>query len=395
MQALLAGIQLKPPRLRIRIAGTNGKGSTAFMLSAALSACGMRVGLYSSPHIHHFNERIRINGCPIDQNELLAALEHLVPPALRIGASYFELATALALRYFTAKNVEVEILEAGVGARLDATTAVPADMALITPIGLDHQAWLGHSLGAIAAEKAYVTCGCQWTISAPQHPVVARVLKGFRPDIQIQGHTPLVPAIASPGRHQQINASLALAAMQQLRANVFPEIDMIAVRKVISETIIEGRMQPVRRGKQLIWLDAAHNSHAIEAIIPALMELADPFDAIFIFPRRDRDLSNSLAPLRACSRRLVTPAWMQPDSDFSYANLEDAMREELGRLQDGRFLVLGSFHAVSAAANWLSNENPGQEGITTNFTDTHQNDKTDQRTAQQSGGQAKRVTDDR
>jgi len=135
--------QLKQPKLRIRIAGTNGKGSTAFMLANALQACGLKVGLYTSPHILQFNERIRINGEPVSDTALLQGIEQLMPRALEIGASYFETATALALKQFSDLEVDVEILEAGVGARLDATTAVEADVALITPIGLDHQGWLG------------------------------------------------------------------------------------------------------------------------------------------------------------------------------------------------------------------------------------------------------------
>jgi len=356
---LLANIELARPRLRIRIAGTNGKGSTAFMLARALSVCGIRVGLYTSPHIHCFNERIRINSDPIGHIELLSGLEYLMPSALRIGASYFEVATALALRFFSAGNVDAEILEAGVGARLDATTAVPADMALITPIGLDHQAWLGNSLSSIATEKAHVMDGCPWAISAPQARTVTHVLREFRPDMDILQHLSAFPALASPGRYQQTNASLAFAAMQRLKTVLFPETDMEIARKAIAGTVVPGRLQPLHRGKRLIWLDAAHNRHAIQALLPTLRELADPFDGIFIFPRRDRDLSDSLELLRPYAHRLITPVWMQPGSDFSYENLENALQTELDNRQRGRFLVLGSFTSVASAENWLIHHSAG------------------------------------
>jgi len=153
MRSLLEQVKLATPTLRIRIAGTNGKGSTAFMLSRTLADYGLKTGLYTSPHIHQFNERIRINGLPISNAELVSRLENLIPKVLEIGASYFEMATTLALCFFSDSRVDVEILEAGVGARLDATTSVPADMALLTPIGLDHQNWLGESLSDIAREK--------------------------------------------------------------------------------------------------------------------------------------------------------------------------------------------------------------------------------------------------
>jgi len=342
------------PRLRIRIAGTNGKGSTAFMLAHALSSCGIKVGLYTSPHIHHFSERIRINGIPIDHDELLTALECLVPLALKVGASYFEVATAMALRFFSTSNVEVEILEAGVGAHLDATTAVPADVALITPIGLDHQAWLGDSLGSIAMEKAYVMDGCRWAISALQEQTVANVLQGRRPDLMILQHIPALPVLASPGRHQRVNAGLAFAAMQRVEKSFFPEIDMEAVRRAIAGTRIPGRLQLFHWGGHLIWLDAAHNRHAVQALLPGLRRLADPFNAIFVFPRRDRDLSDSLELLRPYARRLVTPRWMQFGSGPGYTTLESALEAQLTNQKRGKFLVLGSFTAVASAENWLA-----------------------------------------
>ncbi|MDX8405348.1 MAG: bifunctional folylpolyglutamate synthase/dihydrofolate synthase, partial [Mariprofundus sp.] len=156
MQAVIAATALHRPQLRIRVAGTNGKGSTASMLAAALQSSGLSVGLYTSPHLLCFNERIRLQGVPVADDVLYGAMQRLMPIALQAGASYFETATALALDIFANAGVDVEILEAGVGARLDATTAVAADMALLTPIGLDHQAWLGDSVAAVASEKAYV-----------------------------------------------------------------------------------------------------------------------------------------------------------------------------------------------------------------------------------------------
>ncbi|MDX8398072.1 MAG: bifunctional folylpolyglutamate synthase/dihydrofolate synthase, partial [Mariprofundaceae bacterium] len=165
MLDLLKPLTCTRPKLRIRIAGTNGKGSTAFMLAAGLQAAGLKVGLYSSPHVLSFNERIRINGAEISDQALLTLLTGIMPIALDVGASYFEVATALALQHFSQTEVDVEILEAGVGARLDATTAVTADMALITPIGLDHEAWLGNTILQVAQEKSYALKGCRWALS--------------------------------------------------------------------------------------------------------------------------------------------------------------------------------------------------------------------------------------
>ncbi|PIQ34468.1 MAG: hypothetical protein CO186_11985 [Zetaproteobacteria bacterium CG_4_9_14_3_um_filter_49_83] len=156
MLALLHHFPAGQPKLRIRVAGTNGKGSTSNFVAAALQALGYRVGLFTSPHISQFNERIRINGEPVADELLAEKLSQMVPTALEIGASYFEVATALALRCFAEAAIEVEVFEAGVGARLDATTALPSDLALLTPIGLDHQAWLGDTLIWQATRLSYI-----------------------------------------------------------------------------------------------------------------------------------------------------------------------------------------------------------------------------------------------
>ena len=130
----LSHLSLRRPKLRVRIAGTNGKGSTGYFLESAFRASGFTTGFYTSPHILRFNERIRINGAPASDEVLTPLLTDILDLGKKCGASPFELATALAISTFNQKNVDIEILECGLGARLDATTAVPADMALITPV---------------------------------------------------------------------------------------------------------------------------------------------------------------------------------------------------------------------------------------------------------------------
>jgi len=347
MQAMLSGAGLRRPRLRIRIAGTNGKGSTAFMLARALEVAGLRVGLYTSPHIHCFNERIRINLEPVADTDLLPMLAEIMPQARKIGASWFEVATALALRCFSRARVDVEILEAGVGARFDATTAVPADMALITPIGLDHQVWLGPTLAAIAAEKSAAMDGCRWAVSSPQSASVRRVLLRHRPDLAFSRRMPSVMA----GMHQGTNAGLAWAALRLLRAAGCVGGNRERLRRAVMETRIAGRLQPVRCGDQRLWLDAAHNMHAVRTLLPSLPSLADPFDAIFVFTRSDRDLTPAVPLLQPFTRRVVAPPGTA-GVDAGYTTLEAALAAEMGRREAGSFLVLGSFTSVAAALNW-------------------------------------------
>lgn len=352
MLELLDGMHLHRPAIRIRVAGTNGKGSTSHMLAEGLGAAGLKVGLYTSPHIHRFNERIRIAGQPVSDACLLRLLPPLVRQAMRIGASYFEVATALALQCFSDARVDVEILEAGVGARLDATTAVAADMALLTPVAMDHQAWLGDRLEDIAAEKAHVFDGCRFCLSAAQDAPVRRIIDAEKADVSYAGADFRIrPAMR--GVHQQDNAALALAAIDALqKAGLVDagEACTQAMRKAVSTTVVAGRLQQVRLGGQSFWLDAAHNRHALDALMPALRQLA-PFDAVFVFTREDRDLRDALAMLRELGGRLISGS-PSDDADALYDSIGRSLDEEC-RVQQGRYLILGSFITVAAALAWL------------------------------------------
>lgn len=349
MLALLEPLKCKRPALRIRIAGTNGKGSTAFMLAAGLQEAGLKVGLYTSPHVLRFHERIQIDGRPIGDTDLWAYLEHIMPSALSIGASYFEVATALALHHFSESTVDVEILEAGVGARLDATTAVEADMALITPIGLDHEAWLGETLAQVAEEKAYALHGCQWGLSAPQKPELAEILVHHKKTIKF---TDVIdrPCLMQ-GEHQQVNAGLAYAALEVLCEYQCIQSKHGVLKSAVTQAIAPARLQYVSYGQAHIWLDAAHNRHAIEALIPSLPSLANPFDAILIYTREDRSLLDSLDMLRPFSRQLISN--IGDGVDMIYPTPEKALAFILEKKPDARVLLLGSFTSVAAALRWF------------------------------------------
>jgi len=343
MLALLEPLHCTRPALRIRIAGTNGKGSTAFMLAAALQAAGLKVGLYTSPHILQFNERIRINGQPISDSDLHALLETIMPIALDVGASYFEVATALTLQHFSQSQVDVEILEAGVGARLDATTAVDADMALITPIGLDHEVWLGDSIASVAEEKAYALHDCKWGISAPQTAEVSDILLQHHENLQFTEPFDLPCLMA--GKHQQGNAALAYTALNTLCEYDVIHADKNILKQATSQAVAPGRLQYIQHQQAHIWLDAAHNRHAIEALLPSLPELANPFDAILVYTRDDRSLSNELELLRPFTKQLID----QNTADSP----EQALQHILEDNPTARILVLGSFITVAAALTWL------------------------------------------
>jgi len=335
---LLTHIKLCRPKLRIRVAGTNGKGSTSFFLAAALQSCGLKVGLYTSPHILEFNERIRINGTPVANSAIEQSLTHLMPHALSIGTSYFETATAVALDQFSRAKVDVEILEAGVGARLDATTAVAADMALITPIGLDHQNWLGDTLKEITEEKAYAISGCDLSISAPQKAEVTEQLTAFYADLQFCELSSW-PELVALGEHQKTNASLAYTAIRALLEHGFISCDLAKAWAAISNCQIPGRLQKITIGSATIWLDAAHNRHAVEALIPSLHKISERFDAILVFTREDRSLDECLPLLAPFTSNVVTRS--------EHSDPVEALKKQIAISPQGSFLVLGSFITVA------------------------------------------------
>lgn len=323
------------------------------MLATALRATGLTVGLFTSPHIHCFHERINIHGQPISDASLSLLLERMIPLALQVGASYFETATALALQAFSDACVDVEILESGVGARLDSTTAVPADMALLTPIGLDHQQWLGDSIEAITQEKAWVADGCGAFFSAPQSEVVIGVLKQLEkvPHVAFPLDLPLLMF----GKHQQENAALALQAAHTICKELHTEhVDNAVLEHAVTQIQVPGRLQLFTRGQAKIWLDAAHNRHAIEALLPSLATLGR-MDAILVLTRDDRSLLDVLPLLRPFTEILMVSEEdaLHDSSLQACTSVQQALQSILTDKPQAKILVLGSFITVAAAMSVL------------------------------------------
>ena len=262
----------KPKVKVIHVAGTNGKGSTCAMIDAIAQACGVRCGLFTSPHLIEYGERIRVNGKMIPQETIA---EYLTDIREHVSAwdhhpTFFELTLAIAMRYFRAQNCELIILETGMGGRLDATTAVPADIAVITPIALDHSQWLGDTLEKIAAEKAGIIVPGKPVISATQEPAAHAVIEQTANENispvefirePLQGYH-----INLPGAHQQDNAALAASACHRIGLPLNSDI----VRQAMGAVTWPGRFEKLT-GTNII-LDAAHNPHAAEALAATWME---------------------------------------------------------------------------------------------------------------------------
>lgn len=249
----------------IHVAGTNGKGSTCAMIESVARACGRRTGLFTSPHLIDYRERIKVSGQEIPEDDCAAMLTSLREICERFEnhPTFFEISLALAMRWFRERECELIVLETGMGGRLDATTAVPADVCVVTPIGLDHTQWLGETLEEIAAEKAGIFLPGKPVISAPQEPAARSVLEKeaneTRAPIEFIGEPLLGYPIALAGEHQKWNAALAVTALY--RAGL--PLNSDSVRHGLSNVSWPGRFEKILPG---VILDGAHNPHSARVL---------------------------------------------------------------------------------------------------------------------------------
>jgi len=305
LMTLLGDPQLAYPV--IHITGTNGKSSTARMIESLLRARGLTTGLVTSPHLHSINERIQLDGVPVDASKFVSAYDEIEPFLALVDAesinnggpamSYFEALTGLAFAIFADTPVDVAIVEVGMGGTWDATNVVQADVAVVMPIGLDHTEYLGETIGEIATEKAGIIKSGSIAVLAQQQPeaaevllrraveveapvlregiefgVVERVLALGGQVITLHGITGDYEEIVLPlfGAHQAANASVALTAVEAFFGGGEPISDE-NVRTAFASVNSPGRLEVVRRSPTVI-VDAAHNPHGAAVLASALEE---------------------------------------------------------------------------------------------------------------------------
>lgn len=323
----------------IHIAGTNGKGSTASMIASMLKASGLKVGLYTSPHLVSFTERIRVNGVTISEDrvaDLVSTLNSKLVTLNSLSPTFFEFTTALAFQYFAEEDVDIAVVEVGMGGRLDATNVINPVISIITNIDYDHQEFLGVTLPEIAGEKAGIIKDVIPVVTADNLPEVRKIIeercKIMESDLYISGRdfrieeklqtqdSRLDPESSSGqvfdyygiksifrglelsllGHHQIVNASLALAATEVISPEI--EIEEAAVRNGLKETRWEGRLEVLSKNPTIL-LDGAHNNGAAQALRKALEEVFLPeHDRLFLIVgmMKDKDIRkflNVLAPL--------------------------------------------------------------------------------------------------
>lgn len=292
VQKVADQLALEPTNaVKIVVGGTNGKGSTCAMLEAILLAAGYKVGVYSSPHLVRYNERIRINGVQADDALIVRQLAHIDQQRVSISLSYFEFSTLAALSAFHEAGVEVMIFEVGLGGRLDAVNIIDADCSIITNIDIDHTDYLGDDREQIAWEKAHIFRTNKPAICADPLPPAAiasyaaeigaglwqfGVDFNYSGDAQqwaFAGRAQRRAALAYPalrGVNQLLNASAVLAALEALRQRLV--VPASAVRLGLAKAALPGRMQ-ILPGQPLVVLDVAHNPHAAGALAQGLQQM--------------------------------------------------------------------------------------------------------------------------
>lgn len=335
----------------VQIVGTNGKGSTASLLTHLLRRHGLRVGLFSSPHLRRVHERIRIACDLISNDRLYAICDTIASHEAAIGQrlTFFELLTMAALEYFQQEKIKYIVLEAGLGGRLDSTRVRQSQLTLVTPIALDHQAVLGPDIQSIAREKAAVIHANATVYSAIQDPVAKAVLEAQAQRVS----TPLefIPAADSKSigglkGYQCQNAALAKRAAQHILARCnkhFNDQDP----ELWSSWSLPGRLQRQTHpsGGSLLW-DVAHNPHGVEKVVSYAQSVGLRFDLVIWFAAIDKD--------REAIKKLLTTLgcpmqYLDLDAEQATQMLEKS-RSQLSQsvAQGQHLLVIGSHRLVGA-----------------------------------------------
>ena len=305
----------------VHIAGTNGKGSTAAMLASILITAGYKVGLYTSPHLLNFNERIRINGIPISDIDIVDFMTQFNAAIEDIQATFFETTTALAFHHFSNNQVEIAIVETGLGGRLDSTNVLTPKLVVITPIAYDHTAILGNSLLKIALEKGGIIKKNTPLVLASQGATVKEVLSDVALSKQSEifhcDHGSLKDILVSPsgtkfnwekkdyftsliGDHQAGNAVLAIEASKQFDNNVNYEI----IKKGLTNVVWPGRLQKMSI-TQPIYYDVAHNAHGIQAVLETLSKMYTKKPIGLIALKADKELEYIISKIKNMFKILV------------------------------------------------------------------------------------------
>ncbi len=307
-------------RARVQIGGTNGKGSTAAFLESMIRRSGARTGLFTSPHLSRFEERFRVNGRPLAASVIAEAgrvVERAAKDAeLAEPMTFFEHATAMAVWAFARAEVDVAVMEVGLGGRFDATTAVGADVAAVTGVAFDHEQILGATLREIAGEKTAifragqrVVVGASGELEAVEHLTRAALDVGVADLAVVEAVEDYLPAdwrLGLAGAHQRANAACAVAVLEQLEALGLASVDRATREIGLARTALPGRLESVTTpGEGRVLLDGAHNPHAALALARALAGIERRRLIAVLGVSRGKDARGIAGPLVAAADDVV------------------------------------------------------------------------------------------
>jgi dihydrofolate synthase/folylpolyglutamate synthase len=369
----------------IHIGGTNGKGSVSTLVAAALREAGWRVGLYTSPHLISFRERIQINGVPISEESVAMWTGRLLPAILQRKATFFEATTALAFADFAARGAEIAVVEVGLGGRLDSTNVVHPLVSGVTKIERDHMKYLGESLELIATEKAGIAKPDVPFVIGERDPGLVAVLRReakravARADPRATADIRVLPPdyewcgpLSLAGPHQRRNAAVAQGLLSALPAPYRPTNEQLD--RAFGSTRVAGRLD--RRGRWLF--DVAHNPDGMRSLVTALaaMRPLRPLHAL-VSILGDKEWPDMLVQLdQVIDRGFLTIAptaagrgwdiewlrrWLRdpsrPPAQAEWTLIPD-FNEAIARVQEGAgtALVTGSFHTVGDVMQALGME---------------------------------------
>ena len=391
----------------VHVAGTNGKGSTSLLISAILGCAGFRVGRFTSPHLHSYFERISINGQEIDGkdfNNYLDVIENGVERLLARGEEHpteFEVLTAVAFQYFADQEVDVAVMETGLGGRFDSTNVIEPLLSVITSIDYDHTAVLGNTLEEIAYNKAgiikrripvligqlaqpalQVVQECANDLEAPLYTsslsqVTAgdlQTLTGQTVNIMAPGHSLDEVWFALPGAYQRENLACALTAVSILEEQGWPVIDEHIIAALLNARI-SGRLEMVC-SHPVVLVDAAHNPHAARSMSMSLNDLLPNRNRVLVCGMvNDKDAWNTLQYLgkNTCSC-IVTRPWGERGSDWyrvheaweelfpdipvqAAESIVEAVEQGLRAVQGSDYLLItGSFYVLDRARRYFTDD---------------------------------------
>ncbi|PTS82799.1 bifunctional tetrahydrofolate synthase/dihydrofolate synthase [Pseudomonas sp. HMWF032] len=398
------GLARIAPRV-ITVTGTNGKGSTCAFIASLLQGQGLKVGVYSSPHLLRYNERVQIVGVEASDAQLCEAFAVVEAARGDTSLTYFEMGTLAAFWLFQQAGLDALVLEVGLGGRLDAVNLLDADIAVVTSIGIDHADWLGDSRESVAFEKAGILRAAKPALCGdidPPQPLLDQValldtpffLRGRDYDLSMNEHDWTWHGLNAQGQVLHLdqlplldlpmeNAALALQAYAVMQLPWQPE----AIRKALLQTRVTGRLD--RRmlnwqGKSLtLLLDVGHNPHAADYLAQRLASRVLPGKRLAVFGLlADKDLNGVIAPLLADvdswavaplpTSRSREAAELQAHLQdcgaqvAAYASVQAALEAQCERAADGdEVLLFGSFYCVAEALDWLARQANGgvQDGF--------------------------------